>query len=63
MNELDKLLTEDTKWQQKFEQMPIIGNCDSGCGEPATVWFGNTSCATCGKQQCIDQLQEEYDNM
>ena len=40
--------------------MPVSGNCDSRCGKPATKWFGDTSCATCGDEKCIAIQLEEY---
>ena len=55
------MLDEKPGWRKAFNAMPISGKCDSGCGKPATMWFGNTSCATCGSNKCIDIQQAEYD--
>ena len=40
---LNDILKEDAKWYKEFHSMEIFGECDSGCGNKATRWFGNTS--------------------
>jgi hypothetical protein len=55
---------DELEFLKKLNAMPITGTCDSkSCDKPATRWFGRTSCATCGDQKCIAELQYEYDNM
>lgn len=49
------------EWAEKFNRMPVTGDCDAGCGKPATTWFGLTSCATCGDSACVNVLQDSYD--
>ena len=63
MSAHNEILKEDKKWYQAFKEIPVVGNCDSGCGEPAKYWFGNTSVATCGSETCIEMQQQEYNNM
>lgn len=53
-------LSSTLKWRKAFNAMPVSGNCDSRCGKPATKWFGDTSCATCGDEKCIAIQLEEY---
>lgn len=43
-----------------FHSMKVTGKCDSGCGKPATKWFGNTSSATCDDAECIAERQRRY---
>ena len=62
MSDLDNILNEDKEWRKEFDAMKVTGNCDSGCGKPATHWFGNTSAATCGASICVQKQQDEYDN-
>ncbi len=38
----------------------VTGECDSGCGKPAKVWYGGTSAATCGDTKCLRRLHEDY---
>lgn len=45
----------------EFNQMPVTGDCDAGCGKPATQWFGDTACATCGDSACVNVIQDSYD--
>jgi hypothetical protein len=54
---------DELEFLKELNAMPITGNCDSGCGKPATRWFGRTSCATCGDPECVDIQQREYDSM
>jgi len=62
MADLDRILREDRAWYDSFQAMnPGKKPCDSGCGKPAIVWFGNTSCATCGDAKCVAIQQREYD--
>jgi hypothetical protein len=49
------------EWAAQFNRMPVTGHCDAGCGKKATVWFGLTSCATCGDSACVNVLQDSYD--
>ncbi|MCP4526771.1 MAG: hypothetical protein GY833_12815 [Aestuariibacter sp.] len=46
--------------KREYESIQVTGSCDSGCGQPATHWFGNTSAATCAKAECIKQMEERY---
>jgi hypothetical protein len=48
---------------RSLNKIPVSGQCDAGCGQPATTWFGLTSCATCGSELCIARLQRDYDAM
>lgn len=54
-------MSPDEKWRDGFNKMPVTGSCDAGCGKSATVWFGLTSCATCGDSACVKVLQDSYD--
>ena len=58
---LNDMLKEDAKWYKAFHAMDIYGECDSGCGNKATQWFGNTSAATCGSLKCIEIQNDEYE--
>lgn len=59
---LDEMLREKKEWYAEFQAIPKGPKpCDSGCGKPATEWFGNTSCATCGDPKCVAVMQREYD--
>lgn len=60
-SEYNESLESDVEWSQKFHSMPVTGNCDSGCGKPAKVWFGYTSCATCGDASCISIQTNRYE--
>lgn len=42
-------------------EMRVTGTCDAGCGKPATEWFGETACATCGDTCCVNVVQDSYD--
>ena len=62
MTDLTEILKEDPEWYAKFQAIPKGPNpCDAGCGKPATDWFGNTSCATCGDAKCVAVMQRDYD--
>jgi len=61
MSDLNDILNSDKVWAAEFESMKVTGKCDSGCGKPATTWFGNTSAATCGSAECIRKQKEAYD--
>jgi hypothetical protein len=62
VSELDKALREDKEWYAAFQAIPKGPKpCDAGCGKPATDWFGNTSCATCGSAKCVGVMQRDYD--
>lgn len=61
MSDLDDILNSDKVWASEFHGMKVTGKCDSGCGKPATTWFGNTSAATCGDLDCIHKQQEAYE--
>lgn len=64
MSDLDDVLCEDKEWYANFQAIPKGPKpCDSGCGKPATEWFGNTSCATCGDAKCVAVQQREYDSI
>lgn len=43
------------------EPLEELGLCDAGCGKPATVWFRNTTNATCGEMRCIELLQRDME--
>jgi len=40
----------------------VTGFCDSGCGKLAKTWFGRTAAATCGKPECIEAQNDQYEN-
>lgn len=50
----------DDQWAANFDKLPVTGDCDAGCGRPATTWFGMTSCAHCGDVVCHATLQVRY---
>lgn len=58
---LDDALREKAEWYKEFQSMEVTNSCDAGCGKPATEWFGNTSCATCGDSRCVKIMQKDYD--
>tara|TARA_R110000851_G_scaffold7493_3_gene29106 strand:+ start:929 stop:1153 length:225 start_codon:yes stop_codon:yes gene_type:complete len=59
----EKQRAADAEWHNNFNSMKVTGTCDAGgCKNPATTWFGSTNCATCGKADCIEDLQYNYDN-
>lgn len=62
MTTLDQMLREDKAKYAAFQAIPKGPKpCDAGCGKPATDWFGNTSCATCGNAKCVAVMQRDYD--
>jgi len=36
------------------------GLCDAGCGNPASLWYGRTSAATCGANACLKIIDTQY---
>jgi hypothetical protein len=59
----EKQRAADAEWHKNFNSMKVTGTCDArGCANSATTWFGNTNCATCGKEDCIEELQYNYKN-
>lgn len=52
---------EDDAFHRELE-MRVTGTCDAGCGKPATEWFGDTACATCGDRACVNVMQDSYDS-
>ena len=45
----------------KEEEVELSGMCDAECGSKATVWYGQTSAATCGSLDCIDYMDGVYE--
>lgn len=43
-----------------YTQIPVSGMCDVCKINPATHWFGDTSCAVCNNPACYDYMYKDY---
>jgi hypothetical protein len=54
--------THRTKGRQVSYNLPN-GKCDM-CGiKPAAYWYGNTSVALCGDEQCAERNERKYQEL
>lgn len=60
MSEKHEILSNAGSWAKEFNSIAVCGKCDSGCGQDASTWYGNTSIATCGRASCVSIQDDAY---